>query len=148
MVDSGAFTSYCPEDYALEVPIEESPQLNLKSVLGEKIQHYGVRRNLGFENSKGEKYHHDFQVTDCMRPILSVRECNQRSELVCFGPHEKRIITDRRAIAKIEQILKQASGHQIVEEKGSYVLEGSRKVVTEYMPVMPVVCTRRRYGKA
>ena len=51
MVDSGAFTSCCPEDYAREVPIEESPQLNLKSVLGEKIQHYGVRRNLGFENS-------------------------------------------------------------------------------------------------
>ena len=39
MVDSGAFTSCCPEDYAREVPIEESPQLNLKSVLGEKIQH-------------------------------------------------------------------------------------------------------------
>ena len=46
MVDSGAFTSCCPEDYAREVPIEESPKLNLKSVLGEKIQHYGVRKNL------------------------------------------------------------------------------------------------------
>ena len=45
MVDSGAFTSCCPEDYAREVPIEESPQLNLKSVLGGKIQHYGFRRN-------------------------------------------------------------------------------------------------------
>ena len=32
MVDSGAFTSCCPEDYAREVPIEESPKLNLKSV--------------------------------------------------------------------------------------------------------------------
>ena len=74
-----------------------------------------------------------------MRPILSVRECIKRAELVCFGPHEKRIITDRRGITKIEQILKQASGHQIIEEKGSFVLEGSRKAVTEYMPVMPVV---------
>ena len=78
-------------------------------------------------------------MTDCTRPILSVRECNQRAELVCFGPHEKRIITDVSAIAKIEQILKQAGGRQIIEEKGSYVLEGSRKVVSEYMPVMPVV---------
>ena len=69
--------------------------MNLKSVLGEKIQHYGVRKNLGFENGKGDEYRHDFQVTDCTRPILSVRECNQRAELVCFGPHEKRIITDR-----------------------------------------------------
>ena len=37
MVDSGAFTSCCPEDYAREVPIEESPKLNLKSVLGEDL---------------------------------------------------------------------------------------------------------------
>ena len=59
MVDSGAFTSCCPEDYAREVPIEESPKLNLKGVLGEKIQHYGVRKNLGFENGKGDEYHHD-----------------------------------------------------------------------------------------
>ena len=59
--------------------------------------------------------------------------------MVCFGPHEKRIVTDVSAIAKIEQILKQAGGRQIIEETGSYVLEGSRKVVSEYMPVMPVV---------
>ena len=59
--------------------------------------------------------------------------------MVCFVPHEKRIITDAIAISKIEQILKQAGGRQIIEEKGSYVLEGSRKVVSEYMPVMPVV---------
>ena len=74
-----------------------------------------------------------------MRPILSVRDCNKRAELVCFGPNEKRIITDSDAIAKIEDILRKASGHQIIEEKASYVLEGFRKEVTEYKPVIPVV---------
>ena len=140
MVDSGAFTSCCPKNYAREVQIEKAPPLNLKSVLGESIQHYGVRKNLEFSSSGGkEKYTHDFQVTDCIRPILSVRACNQRAELVCFGPNEKRIITDSDAIAKIEAILRKASGHQIIGEKGSYVLEGFRKEVTEYKPVMPVV---------
>ena len=117
MADSGAFVSCIPKDYASEVAIESSPKLKLKSVLGEQIQHYGVRRNLEFEDCKGDAYRHDFQVTDCMRPILSVRECNNRAELVCFGPHEKRIITDVTAIAKIEQILKQAGGRQIIEER-------------------------------
>ena len=99
-----------------------------------------MRKNLKFNSSGGEEqYSHDFQVTDCMRPILSVRDCNKRGELVCFGPNEKLIITDREAINKIEDILREASGHQIIEEKGSYVLEGCRKRVTEYKPVMPVV---------
>ena len=40
MVDSGAFTSCCPRDYAREVQVEPAPPLHLKSVLGEKIQHY------------------------------------------------------------------------------------------------------------
>ena len=131
MVDSGAFTSCCPKNYAREVKIEEAPPLNLKSVLGESLKHYGVRKNVKFNSSGGEEhYSHDFQVTDCMRPILSVRDCNKRAELVCFGPNEKRIITDRDVIDKIEDILRKASGHQIIEEKGSYVLEGFRKEVT------------------
>ena len=35
--------------------------------------------------------------------------------------------------------MRKASGHQIIEETGSDVLEGFRKEVTEYKPVMPVV---------
>ena len=39
--------STCPVDYATSVPTENvQNSMNLESVLGESLQHYGIKRNV------------------------------------------------------------------------------------------------------
>ena len=43
IVDSGSVVSTCPVNYATSVPTEKVHySLNLESVLGESLQHYGI----------------------------------------------------------------------------------------------------------
>ena len=45
IVDSGSVMSTCPVDYATSVPTEKiQSSMNLESVLGESLQHYGIKR--------------------------------------------------------------------------------------------------------
>ena len=45
IVDSGSVVSTCPVDYATSVPTEKVHyRMNLESVLGESLQHYGIKR--------------------------------------------------------------------------------------------------------
>ena len=51
IVDAGSVVSTCP---VMSVLTEEvNYNMNLESVLGESLQHYGVKRNVPFVNSKG-----------------------------------------------------------------------------------------------
>ena len=51
IVDSGSVVSTCPVDYATPVPTEKVYySMNLESVLGESLQHYGIKRNVLFTN--------------------------------------------------------------------------------------------------
>ena len=50
-VDSGSVVSTCPVDYATSVPTEQVHySMNMKSVLGESLQHYGIKRDVPFTN--------------------------------------------------------------------------------------------------
>ena len=54
IVDSGSVVSTCPVDYATSVPTEKVQYImNLESVLGESLQHYGIKRNVPFTNRSG-----------------------------------------------------------------------------------------------
>ena len=47
IVDSGSVASTCPVDYATSVPTEKVHYcMNLESVLGESLQHYGITRTV------------------------------------------------------------------------------------------------------
>ena len=51
IVDSGSVLSTCPVVNATSVPTEKVQySLNLESVLGESLQHYGIKRNVPFTN--------------------------------------------------------------------------------------------------
>ena len=51
VVDSGSVVFTCPVDYATSVPIEKVRySVNLESLLGESLQHYGIKRNVPFTN--------------------------------------------------------------------------------------------------
>ena len=47
----GSVVSTCPVDYATSVPTEKVQySMHLESVLGESLQHYGIKRNVPFTN--------------------------------------------------------------------------------------------------
>ena len=65
IVDSGSVVSTCPVDYATSVPTEKVHySMNLESVLGESLQHYGVKCNVLFTNRTGCTMNVNFEVTD------------------------------------------------------------------------------------
>ena len=64
IVDSGSVVSTCPVAYATSVPTEEvNYSMNLESVLGESLQHYGIKRNVPFTNRAGSTMNVNFEVT-------------------------------------------------------------------------------------
>ena len=69
--------STCPVDYATSVPTEKVHcSMNLESVLGESLQHYGIKRTV----PTGSTMNVNFTVTDtnvqfclCTRAAATVR---------------------------------------------------------------------------
>ena len=65
IVDSGSGVTTCPVDYATSVPTEKLQySMNLESVLGESLQHYGIKRSVPFTNRSGSSMNVNFEVTD------------------------------------------------------------------------------------
>ena len=48
--------------------------MNLESVLGESLQHYGIKRNVLVTNRSGSSMNVNFEVTDTKRAILFVHK--------------------------------------------------------------------------
>ena len=72
IVDYGSVVSTCLVDYATSVPTEKVHySMNLESVLGESLQHFGIKRNIPFTNRTGSTMNVNFEVTDTKRVILS-----------------------------------------------------------------------------
>lgn len=124
MVVSGAFISTCPPQTDAENPVlETSYKLRLESVTGDALEHYGFKEGVCYQNSNGLEMKVGFEVTNSMRPVLSVQKSCEAGQLTCFGPGICRIVKDPRAIGEIELILKAAAGFDILLENGAYVLD-------------------------
>ena len=125
IVDSGSAVSTCPVDYATSVPTEEVHySMNLESVLGESLQHYGIKRNVPFTNRTSSTMNVNFEVTDTKRASLSVHKgCGNRSMIV-FTPDGKcKIVNDTKCIEQVKQIMASTPGFDIVYDRGAYVLD-------------------------
>ena len=74
-MDSGSVVSMCPVDYATSDPTEKvQNRMNLESVLGESLQHYGIKRNVPFTNRPGSSMNVNFEVTHTKSAILSAHK--------------------------------------------------------------------------
>ena len=61
MVHSGSVVSTCPKTFASEVQsLDPAQKLNLLSVLGNPLRHYGTRRDFKFQASDGSEMHVNF----------------------------------------------------------------------------------------
>ena len=65
IVDCGSVVSTCLVDCATSVPTEKVHyRMNLDSVLGESLQHYGIKRDVPFTNRIGSTMNVNFEATD------------------------------------------------------------------------------------
>ena len=125
IVDSGSVVSMCQVDYVTSVPTEKvNYSMNLESVLGESLQHYGIKRNAPFTNRTGSTMNVNFEVADTKRAILSVRKGCGNGSIIVFTPDGRgEIINDMRCNEHVQQIAEKTPGLDTVYDRGAYVLD-------------------------
>ena len=80
--------------------------MNLESVLGETLQHCGVKRNVPFVNRKGGTMSVNLEVTDTKRATLPVHKgCGNGSTIVNTPDGRGKIINDKRRTEHAQQIM-------------------------------------------
>ena len=93
-------------------------------MLGESLQHYGIKRNVPFTNRFGSTMNVNFDVTDTKRAILSVHKGCGNGSMIVFTPDGKgKIVNDKNCIEQVEQIMASTPGFDIVYDRGAYVLD-------------------------
>ena len=125
ILDSGSVVSTCPVDYATSVPTEKVHySTNLESVLGESLQHDGIKRYVLFANRTGSTMNVNFEVTDTERAILLVHKgCGNGSMIVFALDGKGQIVNDTKCIEQVKQIMENSPGFDIVYDRGAYVLD-------------------------
>ena len=96
--------STCPVDGATSVPTEKVQYtMNLESVLGESLQHYGIMRIVLCTNRTGSSMNVNFDVTDTKRATLSVQKGCDNGSMIVFSPDGKgKIVNDKKCIEESE----------------------------------------------
>ena len=123
IVDSGALVSCCTEAEWPNYKTEAAARaFNLRSVTGQQIQHFGVKRGVELRGTEGQVMRGDFQVTSCARSVLSVAERARAGNLVVLGPNIANIVTNPSAVASIQKQLPAAAGIDIENVGGQCVL--------------------------
>ena len=98
--------------------------MNLESVLGESLQHYGIKRDVPFTNRTCSTMTVNFEVTDTKRAILSVHKGCGNSLMIVFTPGgQGKIVNDTKCIQQVKQIMASTPGFDIVYDRGAYVLD-------------------------
>ena len=98
--------------------------MNLEYVLGESLQHYGIKRNVTFTNRTGRSMNVNFEVTDIKRAILSVHKGCGNGSMIVFTPDGKgKIVNDTKCIDQVKQIMANTPGFDNVYDREAYVLD-------------------------
>ena len=114
-----------PVDYATSVPKEKVHySMNLKGVLRESLQHYGIKRSVLFTKRIGSTVNVNIQVTDTQRAILSVHKGCGNGSMIVFTPDGKgKIVNGTKCIDQVKQIMASTPRFDIVYDRGASVLD-------------------------
>ena len=89
LVDSGACMHVAPLDFAVHLPLEEAPDIELRAANGEALQILGLRR-VGFwtktQTGHAVQMVVPFVICDVARPIMSVGGMLDKGLDVSFSP--------------------------------------------------------------
>ena len=114
-VDSGSVVSTCPVDYATSVPTEKvHHSMNFESVLGESLQHHGIKRNVPFIHRTGSSMNVNSVCAQRLRQWLDDR---------VHSRWKGKIVNDTKCIDQVKQIMGSTPGFDIVYDRGAYVLD-------------------------
>ena len=102
------------------VPTEKvQHSMNLESVLGESLQHYGIKRNVPFTHRSGSSMNVNFEVTDTKRAILSVHKGCGNGSMIVFTPDgQGKLVNAKKCIEQMKQIMESTPGFDIVYDRG------------------------------
>ena len=93
-------------------------------MLGESLQHYGIKRNVLFTNRTGSTMNVNFEVTDTERAILSVHKaCGNGSMIVSTPDGKGQIVNDTKCVEQVKQIMASTPGSDILCGRGAYVVD-------------------------
>ena len=71
-------------------------------MLGEFLQHYGIKRNVPVTNRSGSSMNVNFEVTETKRAILSVHKGCGNGSMIVFTPDGKgKIVNDKNCIEQV-----------------------------------------------
>ena len=86
-------------DYATSVPTAKVHySMNLESVLGESLQHHGIKRNVPFTNRTGRTMNVNFEVTHTELAILPVHEGCGNGSMIVFTPDGRGKIVNKQEV--------------------------------------------------
>ena len=88
---------------------------NLESVLGESLQHHGIKRNVPSTNRTGS-------TMNVKRAMLSVHQGCGNGSMIVFTP-DGNTVNDTKCIDQVKQIMANTPGFDIVYDRGAYVLD-------------------------
>ena len=98
--------------------------MNLERVLGESLQHEGIKRNVPFTNRTGSTMNVNPEVTGTQRASLSVHKGCGNGSMIVFTPDgEGKIVSDTKCIEPVKQLMASTPGFDIVYDRGAYVLD-------------------------
>ena len=90
--------------------------MNLESVLGESLQHYGIKRSVPLTNRTGSTMNVNFEVIDTKRGLLSVHKGCGNGSMIVFTPDGKgKIVNDTKCIDQVKQIMAKNFGLLVVD---------------------------------
>ena len=115
IVNSGSVVSTCQWTLRRRFRQKVQYSMNLESVLGESLQHYGIMRNVLFTNRSGSSMNVKFEVTDTKRAILSVHKGCGKGSMIVFTPDGKgKTVNQKKCIEQVKHIMESIPGFDIV----------------------------------
>ena len=97
---------------------------NLERVLGESLQHYGIKSNVTFTNRPGSTIKVNVEVSYTKRAILSVHKCCGNGSMIVLTPDGRgQKVDDKKCIKQVQQIMGTTPGFDIVYDRGGHVLD-------------------------
>ena len=97
--------------------------MNLESVLGESLQHYGIKLNVPLTNRIGSTMNVNFEVNDTNVQFSLCRRCGKGSMIVFTPDGKGKIVNDTKCKDQVKQIMASTPGFDIVYDRGAYVLD-------------------------